>query len=100
MALWLWVVVWQLRSRALPHTFAVGLTELNYDLGKIDDPKNLSSAKVFLYSGELDTVVHRPVMQGLQEYYAALVSSTKGGNITTQFDILSGGFDWVMLLGW
>jgi len=61
-------------------------THLAYDLKLIDNPDNLNTTRVFIYSGELDTVVHRPVVVDLQEYYELMAPQ---GSVVTEFDIMS-----------
>ena len=60
-------------------------TELDYKLGRIDNPTNLNAQPVYIYSGALDTVVHRPVVVSLVDYYNIFHAK-----VETEFDILSG----------
>jgi hypothetical protein len=54
--------------------------------GEIDDLSNLNGQPVYLYSGEIDTVVQRGVVEKLQQMYQQIAPSS---NITTEFSILS-----------
>lgn len=65
------------------------LTSVFADAGSIDPVSNLANSKVFIYSGIIDTVVSRTVVTSLQDYYALFVQSSAGGNITTEYDVLS-----------
>lgn len=69
--------------------YLIGLADVFAAEGKIDGLGNLTNQKVFLYSGLLDTVVHRPVMDALQDMYNDLIKPADGGNVTTSFDVLS-----------
>lgn len=55
--------------------------------GNIDSPANLANQNVYLYSGVLDSVVHRPVMSALNSFYEIFVNET--GKIAAEFSILS-----------
>jgi len=61
-------------------------TSYAFDLGVIDNPSNLQNQKVWLYSGTEDTTVYPGVVQALQQYYSAYVSTS---NIETVFNISS-----------
>lgn len=64
-------------------------TNLAAQYGEIDSTANLGDDRVFLYSGIDDTVVHRPVMVALQQYYGMFINATTGGNVTSEFGIAS-----------
>eukprot|EP01038_Epipyxis_sp_PR26KG_P005903 gene5903-8143_t len=61
----------------------ISLTYTDASIGKIDNPKNLIDDKVFIFSGDGDTVVKTPVVQALRDYYLAFVDA---GNLVTDFN--------------
>jgi hypothetical protein len=61
-------------------------TDYAFSTGTIDAPSNLSSSRVYLYSGTNDTVVNPGTMRKTQEYYSHYVASSA---IKTVFDIPS-----------
>ena len=69
---------------------AASFTNLAYLGGHIDNPANMASSKVFVYSGLLDSVVHRSVVEDAVSYYNLFVNASSGGVVTTEYDILSG----------
>jgi len=60
------------------------LTELFASSGSVDPVANLKNSKVYIYSGLVDTVVERPVVQALQQYYQIF-----SANVTTEYGVLS-----------
>jgi len=57
-------------------------------LGKIDDVNNLKNDhKVYIFSGERDTVVDQSVILSLQEYYYSFLASED--QVTSDFDLPS-----------
>jgi hypothetical protein len=56
------------------------LTNLFASTGSIDSTSHLANAKVYIYSGLLDSVVSHSVVQALQQYYQIFVTA---GNVTT-----------------
>lgn len=62
------------------------ITRLAADAGEIDGVGNLTDARVYIYSGALDTIVHKPVVNALVDYYKIF---TTGGSIATEFSVLA-----------
>jgi len=67
-------------------TQLIAATTFAYSTGTIDSPSILSTSKVFLYSGTLDSVVNPGVVKKLQAYYQNYVPSK---NIKTVYNIPS-----------
>ena len=65
-----------MRSHAPSAAPFVSLTNQYFAAGSIDDPKNLSSQKVFLFGGASDYTVNPVVMDSLQSYYASFISQS------------------------
>lgn len=63
--------------------------------GWIDSTANLSSAKVYLFSGVLDQTVRQPAMDALRDYYLNFVPPA---NIVYNNQVMA-GHSWVSLLG-
>lgn len=59
------------------------------DGGLVDDTSNLADAKIFVYSGRLDSVVVREVVDATVAFYNHFVSPSSGGNVTSEFDVPS-----------
>ena len=57
----------------------IALTKTDASLGYIDDPANLRSDRVYLFSGKDDTVVDPAIVHALQSYYMAFVDSKNVG---------------------
>ncbi len=54
----------------------VAATKTNYASGAIDDPTNLASERVYIFGGADDSVVHPSVVDALDSYYGAFMSSS------------------------
>uniref|UniRef100_A0A7S4IR61 Fibronectin type-III domain-containing protein n=1 Tax=Vannella robusta TaxID=1487602 RepID=A0A7S4IR61_9EUKA len=55
---------------------SISATESRAQDGSIDDPSNLASQKIFMFSGTQDTTVYPQVMEALYEYYNNYVSKS------------------------
>lgn len=55
----------------------VTATHVAANMGAIDNPGNLTDARVYLYSGAKDTVVATPVVQAAEKYYRSLAMQGK-----------------------
>ena len=75
-------------SDLIPIDKLVAITRQWAKEGAIDNPQNLSSSRVYLFSGKLDTVVHQGVMEDLEEYYKNFIPSDSD-QIHFRKDILS-----------
>ena len=73
-------------SELIPVDKLVEITRTWAKEGAIDDPRNMSQSRAYLFSGKLDTVVHQGVMEDLEEYYSNFLLSE---NIHFRKDILS-----------
>lgn len=54
----------------------ISTTKSRGSSGEVDDPSNMQQHKVYMYSGENDKTVTRPVMDALQQYYEAFIPSS------------------------
>ncbi len=52
--------------------------------GTIDKPSHLSSDRVYLFSGSLDSQVHPGVMKKLSQYYSSFITN---GDVYSMFSI-------------
>jgi poly(3-hydroxybutyrate) depolymerase len=73
-------------STSIPVSSLVTTTNNWASSGAIDPTSNLSSSKVFLYSGSLDSVVKTAVMDDLKTYYQSYVPAA---NVVYKKDIAS-----------
>lgn len=64
------------------------LTKVSASVGDIDPVEGLANAKVFVYSGMVDSVVARKVVQATVDYYKLFVTGSSG-NVTAAFNVLS-----------
>jgi hypothetical protein len=72
-------------SLGLPQTVALVQATMDYALyGMIDSTNNLADDKVYLFSGQADSVVNPLVVKSLQDYYFSFM---KLSQITTDFNI-------------
>lgn len=67
-------------------TELIAATTYAYATGTVDSPSILSTSKVYLYSGTLDSVVNPGVVKKLQDYYQNYIPSR---NIKTVYNIPS-----------
>ena len=63
--------------------------------GWIDDPANLASSKIYLFSGTLDQTVRPAAMDGLRDYY---LNFTSPANIVYN-NTMAAGHGWISPLG-
>lgn len=62
----------------------ISSTKSDYNKRLIDNPDNLADDKVYLFSGEEDSVIEQAVMFALQDYYLGFMKAT---NIVGDFSI-------------
>lgn len=66
------------------------ITYTTHASGFIDNPKHMANDRVYLVSGEKDSVVKQGVVKKLEQYYSKFVlasSSEDGSNLKTNFDL-------------
>ena len=62
----------------------VRITESAADVGKVDDTKNMANDRIYVLSGDGDTVVESSVVESLLQYYKHFVNSV---NIVGDFSV-------------
>lgn len=63
----------------LPVQTMIDFTNTQASNGTIDPVSNIANKPIYMFSGTIDTTVHQPVMNALQQYYLMFTSSS---NIT------------------
>jgi len=84
-----------LTAAEIPVADLVATTRARAAQGLVDDPANLASSKVYLFSGTLDQTVRQPGMDAARDYYLNFVPAAN----VTYVNTVAAGHGWVSPLG-